>query len=79
MICSNKIKLSDNEIAFLNKGPGYMMRCELDETEFETELEKMKDALIEDEDGVEEVVWDISDWKEYFERVEVKKGSKDGC
>ena len=41
MVCSNKIKLSDNEIAFLNKGPGFMMRCELDETEFETELEKM--------------------------------------
>ena len=41
MVCSEEIELNENEIAFLNKGPGYMMRLELDDVEFELEMEKM--------------------------------------
>ena len=41
MVCSEGIELNENERAFLNKGPGYMMRLELDNVEFELEMEKM--------------------------------------
>ena len=41
IVCSSSILLNDNERAFLNKGPKFMMRLKLDETEFETKLEKM--------------------------------------
>ena len=41
MVCSNTIDLNEKEIAFLNKGPRFMMRTKLDRVKFKTELEKM--------------------------------------
>ena len=41
MICDKSIKLSKCELAFLKKGPKFMVRQELNETEFLVDLEKM--------------------------------------
>ena len=53
MICSTDISLSKEEIAFLTKGPKFMLRNELDEIEFSTEVEKMiaKQSYGEGEEG----------------------------
>ena len=57
MVCSKDINLTDNEMAFLCKGPRFMMRPKLDLVEFETELEKMvvKRKFREKEEEEEEV------------------------
>ena len=41
MVCSSDITLSKAERAFLRKGPRYMLRMEVSETDFKAELEKM--------------------------------------
>ena len=41
MVCSPDISLSKAELAFLKKGPRYMLRQEMDVVDFKTELEKM--------------------------------------
>ena len=41
MICSPDISLSKDELAFLKRGPRFMMRQEMNEKEFRAELEKM--------------------------------------
>ena len=39
MICTEKIKISDDELKFLIKGPKYMLRTELDKIEYSVELD----------------------------------------
>ena len=41
MICSPSISISKAELAFLKKGPRFMLRQEVDECEFRVDLEKM--------------------------------------
>ena len=41
MICSPDISLNKNELAFLKRGPRFMMRQEMNEKDFRAELEKM--------------------------------------
>ena len=41
MICAPDIPLSRAELAFLKKGPRFMLRQEMNEQDFKTELEKM--------------------------------------
>ena len=41
MVCDQSIKLSRCEMAFLRKGPKYMLRGELDEQEFKVDMHKM--------------------------------------
>ena len=41
MICDPNIKLSRSEMAFLKRGPGFMVRQELNSYDFKTEVEKM--------------------------------------
>ena len=40
-ICHESIKFDEKELSILNKGPKFMIRSDLDENEFELELEKM--------------------------------------
>ena len=40
-LCHESIKFDENELSILNKGPKFMIRNDLDENEFELELEKM--------------------------------------
>ena len=41
MVCDSSIKLSDDEMAFVKRGPKYMVRSELEKNEFELEILKM--------------------------------------
>ena len=41
MVCDPNIKLSHSEMAFLRRGPRFMVRQELSLNDFKTELEKM--------------------------------------
>ena len=41
MICAPDIVLSESEVAFLRKGPRFMLRPETDENDFKLEVEKM--------------------------------------
>ena len=41
MICDNKIKLNSEEMAFLRRGPRFMMRLDPSLTDFQVQLEKM--------------------------------------
>ena len=60
MICDKDIRLSDDEKAFLSKGPRYMVRQELSKSEFKADIEKMvvkkmyRSLEEEDEDKEEE-------------------------
>ena len=51
MICSSRIELNENERLFLEKGPRFMMRGELNEKEFRVEIEKMiaKESMSNDD------------------------------
>ena len=56
MICSKSIKVSKEELMFLENGPRFMIRSELDTDEFRVEVEKMiaKETLGENDMGTEE-------------------------
>ena len=77
MVCSKDIELNPNELAFLKRGPRYMMRKELDLKEFLVDLEKMvvkngyNDYNKDEDDGEDEdvVSTEMMEDKEEEERV----------
>ena len=69
MICDKQIKLSSCEMAFLKRGPKFMLRPELNETDFAVDLHKM--VIKEKYDKMNSESGDVSPEDEEEER---KKG-----
>ena len=76
MVCDSSIKLTKNEIAFLKRGPGFMLRQTPDELDFKVDLGKMivKERFEEfnkdvGEDGESETTFDGE-----LERLEATAG-----
>ena len=56
MICDSMIKLSRSEMAFLRKGPKFMLRGELNEQDFKVEIQK---SIVKEKYDKSEVVNDV--------------------